>query len=179
MGGFGSGRWSDLERRMKTVDFCKSIDVTWLKNNDFFAPIKLGGMAWKNRYGRILGSVGLVMLTSEQGRKYLCFNYTQTSSDGTKTEYKYEVALDATPCYFGGKRYWFLCPLIVDGQPCSRRVAKLYLPNNATYFGCRHCYGLTYNSCLNSHKGNVRPDADADIDKLSINQLLRLGDMED
>jgi hypothetical protein len=29
-------------------------------------------------------------------------------------------------------------------------VAKLYLPRR--YFGCRHCHGLTYTSCQESHK---------------------------
>jgi hypothetical protein len=31
-------------------------------------------------------------------------------------------------------------------------VAKLYLPPGGDYYGCRHCYNLTYQSCRDSHK---------------------------
>jgi hypothetical protein len=34
----------------------------------------------------------------------------------------------------------------VEDRPSGRRVGKLYLPPSARYFGCRHCYDLTYNS---------------------------------
>jgi hypothetical protein len=46
------------------------------------------------------------------------------------------------------RRYWFICPLKV----CGRMTAKLYLPNGASYFGCRKCYNLTYESCNESHR---------------------------
>jgi len=35
---------------------------------------------------------------------------------------------------------------VVNGRVCCRRVAKLYLPLGGRYFGCRHCYNLTYQS---------------------------------
>ena len=38
------------------------------------------------------------------------------------------------------------CPLTVDGIPCGRRVGTLYLPSGMSYFGCRHCYNLSYKS---------------------------------
>jgi hypothetical protein len=31
-------------------------------------------------------------------------------------------------------------------------VGKLYLPPSGGYFGCRHCYHLTYTSCQKSRK---------------------------
>ncbi len=40
----------------------------------------------------------------------------------------------------------------IGDVPCERRVGKLWLPPGAIYFGCRHCYGLTYRSCQESHK---------------------------
>jgi hypothetical protein len=45
---------------------------------------------------------------------------------------------DYTPCNYGGRRTWFLCP------QCGRRVLILY--GAGKRFLCRHCYGLTY-SC--------------------------------
>lgn len=38
------------------------------------------------------------------------------------------------------------------GVRCGRRVRKLYLPPGGRYFGCRHCYRLTYTSCQESHQ---------------------------
>jgi hypothetical protein len=31
-------------------------------------------------------------------------------------------------------------------------VSKLHLPPGGRYFGCRHCYDLTYTSCQESRK---------------------------
>jgi hypothetical protein len=31
-------------------------------------------------------------------------------------------------------------------------MGKLYLPPGGRYFGCRHCYGLTYRSCQEHDK---------------------------
>ena len=53
---------------------------------------------------------------------------------------------------FGGLRWWFVCPLLVDGVACRRRVGKLYLPPRARYLGCRHCHQLTYRSCQEHDK---------------------------
>ena len=38
------------------------------------------------------------------------------------------VRLQTTPTQFGGERWWFTCPLIVNGVACNRRAGKLYLP---------------------------------------------------
>jgi hypothetical protein len=48
---------------------------------------------------------------------------------------------------FGGHRYWFRCPGILDGRLiCRRRVTALYRPPGAERFACRQCHGLTYAS---------------------------------
>ena len=81
------------------------------------------------------------------GEDYARFQYTSTRrSTGEKTECNYKVRLVTTPCHFGGVRWWFLCPLITNGVSCGRRVGTLYCPPGATYYGCRHCYNLTYES---------------------------------
>ena len=49
------------------------------------------------------------------------------------------VMLEWTPCFFGGKRAWFLCP-----RPgCGRRVATLW---GGAMFYCRQCHNLAYES---------------------------------
>ena len=47
-------------------------------------------------------------------------------------------------CRFGGTRPYFICPGVVNGITCGRRVTKLYGPGR--YFLCRHCYQLAYQS---------------------------------
>jgi hypothetical protein len=40
-----------------------------------------------------------------------------------------------------------------NGVYCGRRVAKLYEAPGAVYFGCRHCYDLSYESRNESRLG--------------------------
>ena len=44
----------------------------------------------------------------------------------------------------GGFSPWFVCPGEVDGVPCDRRAAKLYLKGR--YCFCRRCHDLAYSS---------------------------------
>ena len=91
----------------------------------------------------------IIMLEND---KYVRFQYTHTNRfTCEKSELDYKVRLVATPCYYGGHRYWFLCPLVVNGKACNRRVGVLYL-GDGKYFGCRHCFNLTYECQKESHK---------------------------
>ena len=38
------------------------------------------------------------------------------------------IRLQTTPTQFGGERWWFTCPLIVDDVPCNRGAGKLTCP---------------------------------------------------
>ncbi len=89
------------------------------------------------------GSIGM-MFSMVAGDEYCRFNYTITDRfSGSEKDLNYNVRLVSTTCYFGGHRWWFLCPLVVKGELCGRRVGVLYL-GGGEYFGCRHCYDLTY-----------------------------------
>src|SRR5262249_15292280 len=72
----------------------------------------------------------------------LFYTFTRT---GERVDYR--GGLQTTRPRFGGLRWWFTCPLVVNGWPCHRCVAKLYLPPGARYFGRRHCHRLTYKRC--------------------------------
>jgi len=79
------------------------------------------------------------------------------NTDG-KTDYDYKISLTKTPCNFGGVRYWFICPLSVNGVYCGRRTGTLYLASGGNYFGCRQCYDLSYesrNECRLGRFGNI------------------------
>jgi hypothetical protein len=95
---------------------------------------------------RAESSMGIFSVGDEGEVDALDFSYTITRRTGEQVPCDYRVQLARTPCNFGGERYWFLCPL------CGRQVANLYLPAGGTYFGCRHCYDLTYRSCQEHDK---------------------------
>ena len=64
----------------------------------------------------------------------------------------YRVRLVTTQPTYGGRRWWFMCPLAFMAGAPPRRVAKLYLPPGGRYFGSREAYRLTYTSCQESGK---------------------------
>lgn len=93
------------------------------------------------------------------------FSYS-LSQGGTVIPCEYPVAMESTRCHFGGRRWWFICPLAVNGTPCLRRCRFLYLPPGQTYYGCRECYDLTYESRQrhreSHYEGYIRPMKAAD-----------------
>jgi hypothetical protein len=54
------------------------------------------------------------------------------------------VRIVRVPCHLGGARPYLICPGVVNGVSCGRRVAKLHGPGR--YFLCRHCYRLAHAS---------------------------------
>lgn len=82
-------------------------------------------------------------------RSYALLQYTKTQPDGMRMEFEYPVNLVKTPCFFGGHRFWFACPLLRDGLPCEKRVGVLYMGER--YFGCRECLDLAYESQQETH----------------------------
>ena len=57
----------------------------------------------------------------------------------SRVHYRYRVMLVYTLPHFGGKRWWFKCP--VDG--CDNKASVLYLDN---VFACRKCHNIAYKS---------------------------------
>ena len=112
--------------------------------------------------GRIhAGSSGTFIWTWSSGSKS-SVDYFVTGGDAPVITLHYRlrdtedvripVRLQSTPTQFGGERWWFTCPLIVNGTACNRRAGSLHLPPSARYFGCRKCHGLTYRSCQQAHQ---------------------------
>ena len=137
-----------------TVEECRSFDIPWLSRHGYFqGGFRSGVIQWKNAAGEVTSSIGIEVTVGDFGASagYARLSYTETSRwSKEKKDLDYTIELVTTPCNFGGYRFWFICPLIVDGYPCRRRVGKLYLPPGGTYFGCRHCHNLTY-ECQKEH----------------------------
>jgi hypothetical protein len=135
VGGVGSGSWYRFDKKT-TTDECQSIDVRYLHRNGLLQPGHSFSLRW-SRAGRQSGSIGGV---AHDDDRVTFFYHHRRGSGGEWEEVKKTVALEWTPCNFGGQRPWFLCP----GAGCGRRVAVLYGPGK--YFLCRHCYDLRYES---------------------------------
>ena len=83
----------------------------------------------------------------------LLFSYEVSHGmSGASHSMEYVIGVTTTRCRYGGRRFWFQCPLVCNGVPCKRRVLKLYLPPGAEAFGCKACYDLTYRSCQEADK---------------------------
>ena len=127
-----------------TCETSNALNISLLKKHGF-----LKGVNWKGvitwAYD-LYGKNNQIAITSYLNKpvQYFRVIYAHTSSDGVISNLDYRIQLTSTPCYFGGKRYWFICPLSKDGVPCNRRVGVLYMADK--YFGCRKCYDLAYRS---------------------------------
>jgi hypothetical protein len=79
-------------------------------------------------------------LDPEAGTGTLALKYdVQHVSTATGPQH-YTVPLVSTPCRFGGRRWWVICPAT------RRRAVNLYLPNGGRRFLSRAAYGMAYQS---------------------------------
>jgi hypothetical protein len=142
MGGSGSGwRWQD---RKSTVEESLVVAMKILRRRLFAGAA--GTLTWTRNSGDT-SSIGYFVTWSDDA-PVVTLHYRW---DGTE-DVRIPVRLTTTPTQFGGQRWWFICPLIVEGVACRRRAGKLYLPPGARYFGCRKCNDLTYQSSQEAHQ---------------------------
>ncbi len=124
------------------ADWCKKIEIWWLlKGVKETSGYKRSTVSWGENGSH--GSI-TVEVSIWGDEKYARFLYSQTDNNGEKKDFDYKVPIIETPCHFGGSRYWFQCSLYKAGKYCGRRVGVLY--KDGDWFGCRHCYELTYSS---------------------------------
>ena len=143
MGGYGSGFQGC---RKATVEDGLTLCVNDLVRKGAIIPGSVTSGGWQWSYaGRAHAHIGYEADMRHPGLETLRLIYT---ADGQSVNYF--VWLVSTTPFFGGKRWWFVCPIVRrDGKPPSR-VAKLHLPRGARYFGSRCAYDLTYTSCRES-----------------------------
>jgi len=181
MGGFGSGDWADVMTRKVNTGLCRTLSVKTLKMMGVFdadCPEDRFFIRWVNEFGEDAGMVTITPQVSGHGNKRsLRVEMAGAAGGGSVTVTGQVIPVTTTPCFYGGVRYWFLCPAVTDGLLCENRVGVLYLPPGGTIFGCRQCHDLTYESCQKSHKYDRVMDhlKELDVENLNINQVLRLG----
>ncbi|MFO7728784.1 MAG: hypothetical protein ACQES8_06185 [Thermodesulfobacteriota bacterium] len=137
-----------FQERKTRVDEARTIDILDLQREGIFKTGTAGrwSVSW-SRNGRVVASISYQLETGNNGPLGLRFIYTITDRQtGAKRDYNYIIPVTSTPCNYGGRRWWFVCPLIVNGRSCRRRCRIVYQPPGAGYFGCRECHELTYES---------------------------------
>lgn len=131
--------------KKNTVEDSTKLSIAKLKEFGLLGGYHSTTLTWTWSLSGRKNSVGIV--GDVMNEPYVKLNYTITDRNaGEKTDYDYKVGLTTTPCHYGGVRYWFICPLVRNGVPCGRRVGTLFLSSGGKYFGCRHCYDLSYES---------------------------------
>lgn len=141
MGGFGSGRWPGGYSRLTTVETCLQLPICKMWREGLLRPgkeilcsVDIGAAPFRIEFRIDLRDVG---------RPSCQLRY---QIPNTNRSLEYMLALTTTCPYWGGLRFWFVCPLVSPSGPCCRRVGKLYLPQGSRYFGCRRCHQLSYKS---------------------------------
>lgn len=130
MGGYGSGR----SGTRSTVENCLSVDANKLAKWKFFKPgTRWGNITWSWR-GEKSASCG-ILVKFDDYRTICVFQYNSREITVNLSWY--------TPG-FGGRRYFFLCPV------CGQRMRTLHFRGGE--IACRICHRLTYTSCNESHK---------------------------
>jgi hypothetical protein len=129
MGGPGSGNRNRFDSKT-LAERCLFVDVRQLSRTGCLEPWLRYSWKWNN-------GCNIVIETKPEAIELL---YTISYDGQQREDVHIRVPLSWTPCNYGGKRPWFICP----GKDCGRRVAKLYLEGK--YFLCRHCHDLVYSS---------------------------------
>jgi hypothetical protein len=157
MGGYGSGKW-DRWGTKATVDRSNRLDVRWLQRNGYLTPGRWASVSW-NVGGRPAGDIRVLAFADR-----VELHYRSRERGGEWQDVAEVVQLDWTPCNYGGRRVWFLCP------DCGRRVAVLVA--GGRLFLCRTCYGMAYDSQREGPLDRQREKAQAIRHKLGGSRSL-------
>jgi len=150
MGGSGSGRPRGYNNKT-TVEDSRDLRASAFKSFMDMETWHVGTMTWtRGPEKEYVASISFRRVEDQDGRAFR-FTYTVGKGENARSV-DYTVRMVKASPHFGGLRWYFLCPLVVNGKPCLCRVSKLYLPPGGLYFGCRTCYRLTYTSSQESHR---------------------------
>lgn len=132
MGGFGSGR----QGGKRCTNDMLALDVRSINRAGRLTPGSWFTWQWTCN-GEKTASIQLRVEADSVVLDYR--NRSNHHKGGEWESMRYAVALDWTPCGFGGKRVWWRCPAV----GCGRRVAVLH---GGRVFACRQCNRLAYRS---------------------------------
>ena len=146
MGGLGSGTWTRWSTK-SVIESGLTLDLYKLIRDGAFLPgqITIGSLTWtRSHSGEEVASIGYSsdLTAAASGSVRLHYNHKSSPVD-------YRVSLTTTRPYFGGVRWWFVCP--VNGS----RAAKLHLPSGSHVFASRQALDLAYRSQNETSNGRL------------------------
>lgn len=107
------------------------LDIREVHRAGGLAPGHLSSRTW------IWGSGSVSRVFLDAGIGLVTLSYRGSTQGGVWQECVQRVPVEWTPCYYGGRRPWWICP------ECGMRVAILY---KGRKYACRQCHDLTYRS---------------------------------
>jgi len=140
MGGYGSGRPGSGH---PTTDGLLFLDIRYMRCAGFFRAGRdrsyWGSLSWSRR-GEPSGNVSVIVPASATlyPPEILLSYRTRAWNETAWTDVAEHVAIETTPCRYGGERPWLLCPR------CGSRRAVLFSVGGR--FRCRDCHGIVYSS---------------------------------
>ena len=135
----GAIRWRAMQAAEKnTVEGCRSIDVLEWNRRGYLRSPRWFSWAWSRDNERVAS------INVETQRHSVTLKYRSRSYGEDWSDVEQRVAIEWTPCRFGGERPWFMCSVASNSVYCGRRATKLY--GAGRLFACRHCYRLAYAS---------------------------------
>lgn len=137
----GRRRWTSR----LTVEECRCLDVEVMhREGVLVSPLGTRWwVVWKDAEGKAETAPGYSVIANPRGG--IALRIAGLATDGqVGSSFTYLIEIATSRPRFGGRRYWFRCPVVRDGIPCGRRVGRLYLPPGQQIFACRVCYNLTY-----------------------------------
>jgi len=162
----GRQPWSDR----LTVEDCLALDM-WVLKRTICQRTDWKVYQWPDASRSVVPEIAYRVVLDAGSRSSLVLRYT-VSNNGLQSSVEYQIQTTTTPCRFGGRRYWFACPLVRKGVPCLKRARKLFLPPGGRFFGCRRCYNLTHRSAQEHDK---RIDALLRLPAAELRQLVSTG----
>jgi len=134
MGGYGSTRWG-WHSAKDTVESTPGLSVANLQKYAQIGAegqICTGSFSWKPSGANVSYTLAGQLLT---------LSYSARRGPGHDWLDRRDcITLEATRPNYGGRRWWFLCPI------CARRCSSIYLDSGRLCFSCRQCAGLVYRS---------------------------------
>lgn len=130
MGGYSSGRYRTRNRG--ALETALRLDMRRVRKCGFLRPgfAMRGALHW-TRGGEPSGSITLATDLTQLGDSFAVLSYSVNGEQRVQ-----RVQIDATPCRFGGHRYFWRCP--VSGRRC---LALAYANGR---FASRQAQRLTY-----------------------------------
>lgn len=138
VGGFGSGRHGGRP----TVDASLTLGIDKLLRDGCL--VAGGWMSGVLRWtivgtGREIAAIGYCADLTDPAAAWMRLNFVR--GDGVeRCAHDCKVRLTTTRPHYGGRRWWFVCPL------SERRCGKLHLPPGAGTFAARQTWRLSYAS---------------------------------